>query len=112
MDSQAFDTLTATFAQTHTRRRTFGVMGAVIAGLVGVAAQGADAKKRKKKKQRAATCRDGIKNGIETDVDCGGGTCPPCATGRGRQVSQDFPRGTNTRGAGGTPPPTQPCWPG
>jgi len=98
MDSQAFDTLTATFAQTHTRRRTFGVMGAVIAGLVGVAAQGADAKKRKKKKQRAATCRDGIKNGIETDVDCGGGTCPRCATGRTCNVANDCTSGTCTSG--------------
>jgi len=25
-----------------------------------------------------ATCTDGIQNGNETDVDCGGGTCPPC----------------------------------
>ena len=26
-------------------------------------------------------CTDGIKNGSETDIDCGG-TCPPCATGK------------------------------
>jgi len=30
-----------------------------------------------------ATCRDGVKNGRETDVDCGGPDCPPCAVGRG-----------------------------
>jgi hypothetical protein len=29
-----------------------------------------------------AICTDGIKNGNETDVDCGGGTCPRCATGK------------------------------
>lgn len=29
-----------------------------------------------------ATCTDGIKNGTETDVDCGGGTCPKCGVGR------------------------------
>ena len=28
------------------------------------------------------TCTDKIKNGAETDVDCGGGTCPACATGK------------------------------
>ena len=29
-----------------------------------------------------AICTDGVKNGAETDVDCGGGTCPRCATGK------------------------------
>jgi hypothetical protein len=29
----------------------------------------------------AATCTDGIKDGNETDVDCGGGTCPACPVG-------------------------------
>ena len=28
------------------------------------------------------TCTDGITNGSETDVDCGGGTCLRCATGK------------------------------
>ncbi|MBK8698734.1 MAG: T9SS type A sorting domain-containing protein [Saprospiraceae bacterium] len=27
------------------------------------------------------TCTDGIQNGQETGVDCGGPTCPPCSTG-------------------------------
>jgi hypothetical protein len=31
--------------------------------------------------QNAASCTDGIKNQDETDVDCGGLTCPPCAEG-------------------------------
>ena len=30
----------------------------------------------------AAGCNDGVKNGAETDTDCGGGTCAPCAAGR------------------------------
>ncbi|MEO7330865.1 MAG: hypothetical protein ABI193_19985, partial [Minicystis sp.] len=30
----------------------------------------------------AATCSDGLKNGSETDVDCGGGACPKCAIGK------------------------------
>ena len=29
------------------------------------------------------TCSDGMKNGTESGVDCGGGACPACATGGG-----------------------------
>lgn len=29
-----------------------------------------------------ATCADNIKNGQETDIDCGGPACPPCANGK------------------------------
>jgi hypothetical protein len=29
-----------------------------------------------------ASCTDGSKNGAETDVDCGGGQCAPCAAGK------------------------------
>jgi formylglycine-generating enzyme required for sulfatase activity len=29
-----------------------------------------------------ATCNDGIQNLSETDIDCGGGTCPQCSTGQ------------------------------
>jgi hypothetical protein len=72
-------------------------MGAVIAGLVGVAGEDTLAKKRKKKKQKVATCRDGIKNGTETDVDCGG-ACPRCATGRTCNVANDCTSGTCTGG--------------
>jgi hypothetical protein len=35
------------------------------------------------------TCTDGVKNGQETDVDCGGGTCPPCVAGRRCLVDGD-----------------------
>ncbi len=28
------------------------------------------------------TCNDGVKNGDETDVDCGGPDCPPCGLGK------------------------------
>lgn len=30
----------------------------------------------------AGSCKDGIKNGQETDVDCGGPTCPTCGLGK------------------------------
>ncbi len=31
----------------------------------------------------AATCMDAVKNGAETDIDCGGGACPDCVNGKG-----------------------------
>ena len=36
-----------------------------------------------------ATCTDGIKNGQETDVDCGGPQCPACQTGKACLVNGD-----------------------
>ena len=37
----------------------------------------------------APSCSDHVRNGNETDVDCGGGTCPPCALGKDCQASAD-----------------------
>ncbi len=34
-------------------------------------------------------CGDGIKDGEETDVDCGGPNCGPCANGRGCRFNSD-----------------------
>jgi hypothetical protein len=39
------------------------------------------------------TCTDGIKNGSETDVDCGGPSCSPCADGGGCAVNGDCQSG-------------------
>ena len=36
-----------------------------------------------------ATCVDAMKNGAETDVDCGGGACPTCALGKVCGVGSD-----------------------
>ncbi len=36
-----------------------------------------------------ASCTDHVKNGAETDFDCGGGTCPVCATGQGCASASD-----------------------
>ncbi|HEX6838746.1 MAG TPA: hypothetical protein VF334_19345, partial [Polyangia bacterium] len=35
------------------------------------------------------TCSDKVQNGLETDVDCGGGTCPQCPDGSGCKVNSD-----------------------
>ncbi len=35
------------------------------------------------------TCTDGIKDGNETGVDCGGGTCPQCPLGQGCAANND-----------------------
>jgi hypothetical protein len=37
----------------------------------------------------APSCADQVKNGAETDVDCGGGTCPRCDTGAACAVDAD-----------------------
>ena len=36
-----------------------------------------------------ASCTDAVKNGAETDVDCGGGTCGTCAAGKTCAVDVD-----------------------
>lgn len=40
------------------------------------------------------SCADGMKNGLETDVDCGGDACPPCALGKGCANGADCQTGT------------------
>jgi hypothetical protein len=39
------------------------------------------------------TCSDGIKNGNETGIDCGGGTCSTCGTGQGCNGGSDCTSG-------------------
>jgi hypothetical protein len=41
-----------------------------------------------------ATCSDGITNGNETDVDCGGPDCPRCADGKACLASTDCVSGS------------------
>jgi hypothetical protein len=36
-----------------------------------------------------SSCADGVKNGQETDVDCGGPSCPKCHYGKACQVAAD-----------------------
>lgn len=35
------------------------------------------------------TCKDGVKNRTETDVDCGGSYCGPCTDGQGCRLASD-----------------------
>jgi hypothetical protein len=37
----------------------------------------------------AGSCTDRVQNGNETDVDCGGGTCPKCGAGMKCQSRSD-----------------------
>jgi hypothetical protein len=40
------------------------------------------------------SCADCVKDGAETDVDCGGDACPPCALGRACLVDTDCTTGS------------------
>src|SRR5262245_58887348 len=44
----------------------------------------------------APTCRDGIQNGTETDLDCGGPVCPPCGAGSKCSAQTDCKDGVCT----------------
>jgi hypothetical protein len=111
VDADSFDSLARFLTATGSRRRTLAL--ALSGALAPVLAQG-DAEAhdpsrkckrksgkqmktclRKAKKHNAThttqagpTCSDGIKNGSETGVDCGGG-CKRCATGQGCTSTSD-----------------------
>jgi hypothetical protein len=36
-----------------------------------------------------ASCKDAIRNGEETDVDCGGAICPTCSPGKACKLDTD-----------------------
>jgi hypothetical protein len=105
MDADRFDTLARSLTAARSRR---GALAAALAGVLGTRGlNSGEAKKKKcppckKRKQgkckkkkpdgspcpggtcdggRCATCSDGVKNGTETGIDCGG-SCPRCATGQ------------------------------
>ena len=93
MDSNAFDGLTCALVDGANRRRVLGTLGTLTMGgallaLFGESDAEAKRKKRKKnKKKKGKTqnqnqCADGIKNGAESDVDCGGGICSRCQGGQ------------------------------
>ncbi len=108
MDSNAFDGLTRALAGGSSRRRLLGslatlTMGGAVLARFGQSDAAARRKRRKNKKnkqnkqtngdtpnqnqdqnqdQNQNQCTDGIKNGAESDIDCGGGTCPRCQGGQ------------------------------
>lgn len=47
---------------------------------------------------QAASCSDGVKNGAETAIDCGGGTCAACAAGKSCAVGSDCSSGVCSAG--------------
>lgn len=53
-----------------------------------------------------ATCTDGIKNGNETDADCGGPTCNKCTLNKMCSAGSDCASATCTGGLCVAPPPT------
>ena len=51
----------------------------------------------------APSCTDTVKNGSETDVDCGGGVCPKCANSKGCSKQTDCQGGVCTGGTCAAP---------
>jgi hypothetical protein len=102
MDAARIANLLRSLSAAPSRRGAVGVLvGSALGGLLTMGAQPIAAKKRSKKKKKGRaqespppppqgssppppptgpTCSDGVKNGLESDVDCGG-TCPRCGIG-------------------------------
>jgi hypothetical protein len=57
------------------------------------------------------TCADCESNGAETDVDCGGDSCPPCAMGLGCATDADCASGHCAGSTCGPPGPDPGCSP-
>lgn len=55
-----------------------------------------------------ANCMDNVQNGAETDIDCGGGTCPACPTNSTCATNADCAVGTCTGGVCNTTTCTTP----
>jgi hypothetical protein len=99
MDAKNFDRWTASVTRLLTepgsRRRTVALGLAGVSGLwhLGNADESIAKRKHRKHKKRKKNnqsppppatdaCTNGVKDGSETDVDCGGGTCKRCALGQ------------------------------
>ncbi len=94
MDANRFDTLLRALTAARSRRGALAAVVGSTLGLLRLAETTAKHRKHKKHKKRSSplplplppppppplpTCSDGIRNGSESDIDCGGGTCPRCA---------------------------------
>jgi hypothetical protein len=111
MDADHFDRLARSLTTSPTRRGvTRALAGLTLAGALAPLLSLTDtaAKKRRKKgkgrKKKGGkpspplTCGDGIKNGSESDIDCGG-NCPRCAHGQGCGSRNDCASAFCTSGA-------------
>lgn len=94
MDADRFDTIARALNSASTRRAVLGGgVGGLLVGLFGrddaEAGKGRKGKGKSKGKGKkrgnttrpAPLCANGIQDGAETDVDCGG-SCPRCAAGK------------------------------
>jgi hypothetical protein len=99
MDADTFDRFTVNALSNATRRTAFGLLLGGIFGLTEFASGTAKKHKNKRKKHRGGSppvspppsppsspppldlCANGVKDGDEADVDCGG-SCLPCANGQ------------------------------
>lgn len=80
MDAKQFDDVARTLGEAPHRR---AVLVGAVSGVLAALPLAVDAKKKKRKnKKPKVTCSDGVKNGSETDIDCGGPACPRCGAGR------------------------------
>jgi hypothetical protein len=102
MDAKTFDRWTASLTRLLTeagsRRRALTIGATGLAGLLhlGIADETAAKRKHRRHKKHKNkngrqspppppppdTCTNGVKDSGETDVDCGGGTCPRCQGGQ------------------------------
>jgi hypothetical protein len=104
LESTRFDRITSTLTERQSRRGALRLLAAAVFGggsLALLAREETEARKKRKKRNRrkkpgparpalaAATCNDGIQNGGETGVDCGGPNCPPCEAGQTCAADRD-----------------------
>lgn len=138
MDNQRFDLIARALSGGTPRRALLGLFGGSLLGLSGLseseAGENGAKKKRKKKKKPTppiappvsplappvspppasppppppARCDDGIRNGIETDVDCGG-SCDTCQNGKQCQRWEDCTSGFCKHGTCATCTNTEQC---
>lgn len=80
MDSTRFAAFARALTAPRSRRGALATLLGATAGLLGLADLAASRGKKKRRKKKG-NCRDGIKNGSETAVDCGG-RCSRCAVGK------------------------------
>jgi hypothetical protein len=111
MDADRIDLLAHVLTVTRCRR---GALAAVLGGLLGLLGLAATEARKKRKKGKSKrknagtpspppalspppplprspepTCTDRLVNGNETDVDCGGASCPRCVNGKSCTTRND-----------------------